>query len=70
MAILQLDFFKTEQECEIDDLRKSVDAIKMSSDKVRRGTYASINEIRRECYDLKSRLEIIEKNLCRGNYEP
>lgn len=66
MNCLQLDFFKTEQECEIDALRSSVESVKVSTDKVRRGTYARLNELGRECIDLKSRLEIIERNICKG----
>jgi hypothetical protein len=69
MVVLQLDLFKTEEECEMDSLRQSVEAIRVSGDKVRRGTYAKLNELNKECVDLKSRLEIIERNLCHENYQ-
>lgn len=59
MLQYQLDMFKTHEE-------SRVDAIQATLDKVRRGTYASINEVKRECIDLKSRLEIIERNICKG----
>ncbi len=64
MAVFQLDFFKTEEQSEMDELRKSVESYKLSLDKVRRGTYAKINEVNKECVELKNRLEIIERNLC------
>lgn len=64
MLSIQLDFFKTQEECEIDSLRKTVLEVKVSSDKVRRGTYARINEMSKECSDLKARLEILERYIC------
>ena len=63
---VQFDLFKTKEECEIETLKEIVNTIKTSSDKVRRGTYASISELKKENMDLKSRLEIIERNICRG----
>lgn len=66
MLATQLDFFKTDEECEMDALRKSVNEIRLSSDKVRKGTYASINSIKKECDEVKIRLEILERNICNG----
>lgn len=63
---IQLEFFKTEEEIKIEEIAQ----IRKTLDKVRKGTYANINEMRRGVEDLKSRLEIIEKNICQGkNYE-
>lgn len=61
---LQYDFFKTDEEIALESLVESMERIKTSSDKVRKGTYASINEVKKECVDLKSRLEIIERHIC------
>lgn len=66
MGAIQLNFLMTEEECEMAALRKDVENLRKSSDKVRKGTYALINELNKECIDLKIRLEIIEKNICKG----
>jgi hypothetical protein len=66
MNSLQLDFFKSEEECEFDTLRIFVNQIKNSTDKVRKGTYARINSVEKDCVDLKTRLEIIERHICKG----
>ncbi len=66
MNAIQLDFFKTEEECELDSLRKSIESIRVSSDKVRRGTYARLNIVSKECAELKADLEIIKMHLCKG----
>jgi hypothetical protein len=66
MVPVQLDFFKTAEECEIDALRLEVAKIRESSDRVRKGAYARLNELGKECADLKMRLEIIERNICHG----
>ena len=51
--MIQLDIFKTQEECEIEMLRKTVEEVRISSDEVRRGTYARLGELTKECYDLK-----------------
>lgn len=66
MSLVQLDFFKSTEECEIEALRNDVKSVKISSDKVRRGMYARLNEIAKENVELKYRLEIIERNICKG----
>jgi hypothetical protein len=64
-AIIQYDLFEpipTELEvCKIE-----IAAVKKSSDRVRRGTYAAISDLKKENYDLKCRLEILERNICKG----
>lgn len=66
MLPLQLEFFRSEEECEILMLKKTIEEVKLSSDKVRKGTYARINELNKECVNIKVRLEIIESNICKG----
>lgn len=63
---LQLDFFLTEEECELNALKKAIDEVRKSGDKVRKGTYARLNELNKECVELKSRLDILERYICRG----
>ena len=67
-SMIQFNFFE-EKPSEIDllkiDIKNAVDILH----KVRRGTYASINELKKENFDLKSRLEILERNICNGKKE-
>ena len=66
MVEIQLDFFKTDEQCEIEALGLAVASIKLSSDKVRKGTYARINEIAKRQEELELRMGIIEHNICKG----
>lgn len=67
MNAIQLDFFKSKEESEIDHLRITIEEVKKSSDKVRRGTFAKISEVKKECMDINERLRILERHLCRGD---
>ena len=66
MIPIQLDLFKSAQECEIDALRHAIEKIRVSSDKVRKGTYCEINQLRKRVVELEERQAIIERNICRG----
>lgn len=59
---IQLDLFRSPFECELEALRAS-------HDKVRKGTYAKINALTTEVVDLKIRLEIMERNICKEKIE-
>lgn len=63
---LQLDFFRSPEEVEIADLRRNQNALKASLDKIRKGTYAEINALKKVCVELSARQEIIERNICHG----
>jgi len=65
--IIQLDFFKSEEQSEIDALRERVDAIGISSTKVRKSLYARNGELNKKMTDLETRMEIIERFICRGD---
>ncbi len=66
MAIMfQLDLFKTDDEARMDDIEDKVDKTSKSLDKVRKGTYARLNELEAIVKDLQERQKIIERNLCR-----
>ena len=67
MVAIQLEFFKTETECEMDALRHALEQVRKSSEKVRKGTYAKLNELTKEAVDLKIRLEILEKGISKGS---
>lgn len=66
MYAIQLDFFKTQEQCEIDALRLQNNALKISLDKVRKGTYARLNEHGKSLLDHEERLAIVERVICRG----
>lgn len=59
--LLELDFFKSENEVMMDKL----DSIKESSERVRKGIFAKHGELVKKYMDLSDRLEIIERNICR-----
>lgn len=63
---LQLDFFETKEESEIASLRRGQLDIKKSLDKIRRGTYAEINLLKKVCVELSARQDIIERGLCQN----
>lgn len=64
MLAYQLEFWKTEEECRMDSIQKSVEAVKESSDKVRRGIYARHGELYKKYMDLEERFQILERNIC------
>ncbi len=66
MAVMyQMDFF-TPEKSEIDCLKDHVKIVKESTDKVRKSLFARHGELARKYIELHDRLQIIEKNICRG----
>lgn len=63
-ALIQYDLFDADVS-EVEKCRKEIEAVRVSGDRVRRGTYAGINELKKRCYDLECRLEILEKYICK-----
>ena len=61
----QLEFF-TEEVSELDFLKNYVEDVKQSSDKVRKSMFARHGELARKYMELHDRLQIIERNICRG----
>lgn len=61
---VQLDFFKSNEECELDSLRIQVLEIKKSSDKVRKSLFARNGELLKRISDQEERLAILERNIC------
>jgi hypothetical protein len=66
MALIQFDLFKTEEQLATDELRDLIEDVRQSGDKVRKGVYAKLNELTKECRDLKVRLEVLERHICKG----
>ncbi len=63
---IQLDFFKTEEQCEIEALSKLVSEVKASNDKVRKRLFSENGRLTKEIIELRDRLEILERNICKG----
>ena len=63
--IYQLDFFRSEKEAHFEALERLIEAYKESNDRVRKGCFAKLNELAKENRDLKERLDILERNICR-----
>ena len=63
---VQYDFFLEPEESEIEMLRKDLAIVKASGHAVRRGTYAMINEQKKQIAELEERLKHIERGLCYG----
>lgn len=66
MELIQLDFFKTPEESEMEALRGEIERLNKSLDKQRKALFARSNEVGKMCYEMNARLEIIERNICRG----
>lgn len=64
-AIIQYDLFEPKP-TEVEVCQLQIEAVNASLTKVRRGTYASIGELKKENYELKCRLEILERHICKG----
>ena len=65
MLCYQLDLFKTTEECRLDALEKSQSDLKISCDKVRKKLFGENGKLVKQVNDLSSRLEILEKNICK-----
>jgi uncharacterized protein Yka (UPF0111/DUF47 family) len=58
MIPIQFDLFKSREEAEVDCLRRTLD-------RVRKGTYAEINTLRKRIVELEEKQAIIERNICK-----
>ena len=64
--IVQLDFFRTPEESERLELIRQLEETKISANRVRRACFAKIDALAKENYELKCRLDILERYICRG----
>jgi hypothetical protein len=69
MSALQLEFWKSEADCEIDSLRKEVCDLKKSQDKIRKSLFARHGEHEKIIQDLSDRLFLLERNICLGSVQ-
>ena len=63
---VQLDFWHTIEETQVDKLIRIVDEIRLSSNKVRTGLYAENVALKKRVTELEERLSHIEKGFCYG----
>lgn len=63
--VYQLDLFKTSEETRLETMEENIIKTSKSLDKVRKGTFARLNELEQMVKDLKERLEIMEKHICK-----
>jgi hypothetical protein len=66
MTTIQLEFFKTQEQCEIEALRKEVKFNFNRLEAVRKGTYSEINKIKKENMEMKEDIELIKRNICQN----
>lgn len=64
MQVYQLDFFKPPEESRLEALEKSFALVKESCDKVRKGQYARIGELKKILFEIEERLSVLERNIC------
>lgn len=66
IAALQLDFFKNEQECEIEQMRKEFASVKDSATRVRKAQFGEIGKIKKELYELRNEFEQLKQAICKA----
>lgn len=64
--LIQLDFFRTPEECEQIAMREQIARLKESQDKVRKKLFAENGKLVKSQMDLEERMAILERNICRG----
>lgn len=70
MAIIyQLDLFESPHTTELKAVERIVVALKESQDKVRKGTYARLNEQGKDIKMVIERLDLLERHICKGSNE-
>ena len=62
---IQFDLFEPIPD-ELACLKLEVDALRESQNKMRKALFARENALSRMAFDLHDRLEILERNICRG----
>ena len=65
MECYQLDFFRSEEESEILAMNEKIKAIDASTHRVRKSLFAKNGELTKKVNDLESRLQILERHICR-----
>lgn len=66
MTTIQLDLFKSDEESEIEHLRSQLECAVKSLGKVRRGTYARLNELQKKQNEIIGEFECWKKTVCQN----
>ena len=66
MVAIQLDFWETAEQSELNALRNLFEKDHKTLEKVRKSTYAKINKTDQVVADIDARLTILERNICKG----
>lgn len=61
--MIQLDFFDNE---DTHLLRKEIQKLKESNERVRKSLFAKHGELARNYLELLNRLDVLERNICKG----
>lgn len=64
--MIQLDFLQPLTELEI--CHEQIKQVKVSSDKVRKKLFAENNKLWKEFIEIKDRLDILERHICKSNF--
>ena len=62
----QLEFFPPFEKSEMDCLKDDVKLVKESNDKVRKSMFARHGELAKKYTEIHERLQILERNICKG----
>ncbi len=62
--MLQLDLFH--EYTEVEALQIEIKSLKKSQDKLRRALFARHGELAKKYCDLQDRMDVIERNICKG----
>lgn len=65
-TLVQLDFFKSEEECRMDAVEERMKKCEESCGKVRRKLFATNGEMMKMVLEMDERLKIIERNICKN----
>ena len=63
---IQLDFWN--EKSEVDILEDRVKKMEVSLDKQRKKLFANNGDLSKKYIDIHNRLEILERNICKGKY--
>jgi Trm5-related predicted tRNA methylase len=64
--VIQLDFF-TEM-TETEELREEIRQLRASHEKIRKSLYARHGELAKKYCEIHERLQVLEHNICRNNF--
>jgi hypothetical protein len=64
----QLDFF-AEEKSDLEYLRDDLERVRESNDRVRKSIFGRHAELAKKYLELHERMQILERNICRGEFK-